>query len=448
MPFTTAKPAFSPASAYPNSPYLVAQPLPWSGARRPAIIVVASDGTERSDGALRVGLARAAATHAALEILTVARWEPVGSPEGMAIWQEGNAARRGEQRRAVEAQLERVTGKPRVHGVTVLDGNPAFTISRVAIDRHAALVIVGLGRHGLADRLFSDETALQLARISRVPVLAVPQYAVDRARHAVVAVDFGEISDRAAQVAIDAVGEDGIVELVHVMTYVQPDPFAVDGQPTHEGWAWSRLDALVKRLVVPAGVQIERVAVHGRAAHDVLEYARRVDADLIATGTHGRGFVARAVLGSVATKLLRGAQCAVLSVPRDPLPALAPVERSTVGLAPRPAPTVWLELLAAFSKRNVGRRTIVEVDDLELGAQAQEYNYPLLGTSYDERGARVMLVLGDTTVAGRQLTRGIGDVRAVDVLTDGEGHDVALRVQHGTSQTLLTFVAQPWLASP
>src|SRR4051812_30494180 len=157
MSITLPDTTLTPASAYPSSPYLVAEPLAWTGARRPAVIIVASDGTERSDGALRVALARAEMTNAALEVLTVARWEPVGGPEGMVLWQEGIAERRGDQRRAVEAQLERITGKPRVHGVTVLDGNPAYTISRVAIDRRAALVIVGLGRHGLSDRLFSDE---------------------------------------------------------------------------------------------------------------------------------------------------------------------------------------------------------------------------------------------------------------------------------------------------
>src|SRR5215208_5945675 len=134
MSITHPSSGFVPATAYPDSPYLVAQPLPWSGMRRPAIIIVASDGTERSDGALRVGLARAEMTGASLEVLTVARWEPAGSPEGMMLWQENGAARRGEQRRAVEAQLERVTGRPRLHGVTVLDGNPAYTISRVALE--------------------------------------------------------------------------------------------------------------------------------------------------------------------------------------------------------------------------------------------------------------------------------------------------------------------------
>lgn len=430
----------APASAYPDSPYLVAEPLPWSGTRRPAIILVASDGTERSDGALRVALARAQATNAALEVLTVARWEPIAGPEGMVLWQEGNAERRGSQRRAVEAQLERVTGQPRVHGVTVLDGNPAYTISRVAVERRAALVIVGLGRHGIADRLFSDETAVELARISRVPVLAVPEHAVGLGWHAVVAVDFGDISDRAAQAAIDTVGDQGIVELVHVMPYVHEDPFAIEGVEPYERWARTQLDLLAKRLVIPSGVTVKKVAIRGRAAHELLEYARNVNADVIATGTHGRGFVARAVLGSVATKLLRGATCAVLSVPRDPLPALEPVERSMYNPATRPT-AAWIETLATFTKRNAGRRTILEVDDLELGAQAQEYNYPLLGTSYDERADRLELMLGDTGVGGRHLMRSIGGVRAVDVLTDSEGRDVALRVQHGTSQTLLTFAA-------
>jgi nucleotide-binding universal stress UspA family protein len=431
----------TPASEYPDSPYLVAKPLPWSGTIHPAVLLVASDGTERSDGALRVALARAAATNAAVEVLTVAKWEPTGSPEGMLLWQEINQVRRGAQRRAVEAQLERITGVPRVHGVTVLDGNPAYVISRVALERRAALVVVGLGRHSLSDRLFSDETALQLARISRVPVLAVPEDAVGNVSHAVVAVDFGELSDRAAQAAIDAVGDQGTVELVHAMPYVQENPFSVGDQEPYERWTMTQLEAVEGRLVIPSGVRVKCRAIRGRAAQAVLEYARSVDADLIATGTHGRGFVARAVLGSVASTLLRGATCGVLSVPRDPLPALAAPERAMSGLTARPAPAVWAELLTSFGRRNAGRRTILEVDDLELGAQAQEYNYPLLGTTYDLRSASVELMLGDTGIGGRHLTRRIGGVSAVDVLTDGAGTDVALRVQHGTSQTLLTFAA-------
>jgi nucleotide-binding universal stress UspA family protein len=439
MSLTLPNSALMPAPAYPNSPYLVAEPLTWTIARRPAVIILATDGTERSDGAMRVALARAEMTNAALEVLTVARWEPIAGPEGMVLSQEGIAERRGEQRRAVEAQLERITGKPRVHGVTVLDGNPAYTISRVAVDRRAALIIVGLGNHGLSDRLFSDETAVELARIARVPVLSVPEHAAGTRGHAIVAVDFSDLSDRAAQAAIDAVGDLGLVELVHVMPYVSEGPFAVEGEEPVIRWTQAHLSALVDRLVVPPGVTIHRVALRGAPAKVLLDYARTRGADFIATGTHGRGFVARTLLGSVTTRLLRGAQCAVLSVPRDPLPALEP---SMPGRgADRQATAAWIELLATFSKRNAGRRTILEVDDLDIGAQAQEYNYPLLGASYEERAGRLELMLGDAFAGGRHLTRGIGDVRSVDVLTDGAGLDVALRIQHGGSQTILTFAA-------
>ena len=340
----------------------------------------------------------------------------------------------------MEAQLERVTGRPRTHAVTALVGNPAHTISRVAVERHAALVVVGLGRRGLTDRLFGGETAVQLARIARVPVLAVPEDAEVAAWHAVVAVDFGDLSERAAQGALDLADDDGTVELVHITPFVHEHAFTLDAEEPTTRWARTQLDTLSERLVVPPGVRLTSVVLHGRAAHDLLAYAERVGANLIATGTHGRGFVARTVLGSVATKLLRGAQCAVLAVPRDPLPALEPGDVDAAVQSRRPL-RAWMELLADFSARNAGRRTILEVDDLEIGAQAQEYNYPLLGATYDERADQVELMLGDGTLGGRHLTRSIAGVRAVDVLTDGKGHDVALRVQHGSSQTLLTFAA-------
>ena len=192
---------------------------------------------------------------------------------------------------------------------------------------------------------------------------------------------------------------------------------------------------------MPDGVKLSNVVLRGGAVKELLDYAARVGADVIATGTHGRGFVARAILGSVTTKLIRSATCSLITVPRDPLPALAPSAVTQVAGQSFEAPLAWSRLLSDFTKRNAGRRTILEVDDAEIGAQAQEYNYPLLGTSYSERDGRVDLILGDRFAGGRHLSRSIGSVVAVDILTDGAGHDVALRVQHGTSQTLLTFAA-------
>jgi nucleotide-binding universal stress UspA family protein len=417
--------------------------IAWSAERQEhwsaAVVLCATDGSGAADGALRVAHARAKATGATLELLTVVQAEPVLTLDGAYASGEMMLANRDARRRLVEAQVARVLGPHQSLSLTVADGNPAYTISRIAIERRASMVVVGLGRHFIAHRLFGNETALQLARIARVPVLAVPSSATGAPRHAVVAIDFSEISTRAAQTAIETLEDGGCVDLVHVMPHVHEAAFTVEPEEPYERWAEARLATVTAQLVVPSGMTVRHIALRGRPAPALLDYASRVGADVISTGTHGLGFVARALLGSVTTKLLRGSTCTVLSVPRDPVPTYEPSAARVAAGRSFDAPLAWSRLLTDFTKRNVGRRTILEVDDLEIGAQSQEYNYPFLGASFSDRDGRLDLMLGDQHAGGRHLARTMGSIVSVDVLTDGAGHDLALRVQHGTSQTLLTF---------
>ncbi len=410
-----------------------------SGDESRATILVATDGTERSDGAIRLAAARAAASGAAMEVMIVLEAELHLSSDDGHFGESRLLYRRTARRRAVDEQIQRVLGEDRPCAISVFDGNPAFTISRVAIERRAALIVVGIGRHQLADRIFSDETALQLARVTRIPVLAVPADVSTMPRRAVVAIDFSEISTRAAQSAVEAVAEDGRVDLVHVMPSMGEGAFAIEAEPAYTRWVQEQLAGIAEQLVVPAGITVTQFALRGRRAATLLDYALSVGADLISTGTHGRGFVSRAIVGSVTAKLLRGAACSILTVPRDPLPAIVTTPREREAVQAFDAPLGWTRLLVDFTRRNLGRRTILEIDDLEIGAQAQEYNYPLLGASYDARDGRLALMFGDRGAGGRHLSRSIGDVAGVDILTDGSGRDIALRVLHGTSQTLLTF---------
>jgi nucleotide-binding universal stress UspA family protein len=52
----------------------------------------------------------------------------------------------------------------------------------------------------------------------------------------------------------------------------------------------------------------------GDAGEAILRVARERDADLVVIGAHGRNFVARQVVGSVAAKVVRFAPCDVLVV--------------------------------------------------------------------------------------------------------------------------------------
>ena len=436
------QPNAAASSLSPTFPHTLLQPLTGPNPRTTATVLVATDGLEHSDAALRVALERAETMGAHLTILAVAATEPIVSPEmPSTFWTESNMLRRAALQDLVESQLLRVTGAERTQNVILLEGSPAYTISRVAIEQRAAVIVVGLGRHDVQDRIFSDETALQLSRIARVPVRAVPRTGGTATRHAVVAIDFSDLSLRAAQAAVEAVGDDGTVDLVHVMHHLVEDAFSVEARHPYERWAAEQLAALEARLVKPDGVTIARIAIRGRPAQELLQYATTVAADLIVTGTHGRGFVMRSLLGSVTSQLIRAATCTVLTVPRNPLPGLTAAQLDVLGMSRHARQREWSAVLGEFTARNLGRRTVLEIDDLEIGAQGQEHNYPLIAAMFDSREQRVQLMLGDSGTSGRHLTRSIGGITALDVLTDGQGRDVALRIEHGIGQTLLTFAA-------
>lgn len=77
--------------------------------------------------------------------------------------------------------------------------------------------------------------------------------------------------------------------------------------------AQRHLDAEVERLR-HLGLRVEGVLRNAAPAEALLEVARERGADLIAVGTHGRGALRRALLGSVATDVIRTSPLPVLTV--------------------------------------------------------------------------------------------------------------------------------------
>jgi nucleotide-binding universal stress UspA family protein len=77
-------------------------------------------------------------------------------------------------------------------------------------------------------------------------------------------------------------------------------------------------DAAVRTWVEPAaraGITTDVFVNEGNAARRILEHAQFWRTDLIVLGTHGLSGVDRAMLGSVTEKVLRKANCPVLTVP-------------------------------------------------------------------------------------------------------------------------------------
>lgn len=118
--------------------------------------------------------------------------------------------------------------------------------------------------------------------------------------------------------------------LVHVTT---PPVQAVGGGvlvgvPVDSSAEAAHLDTV---RVADRRVEVRRLTVVGHPATEIVRLAQEEGADLIVMGTHGRGGLARVLVGSVAEAVLRHAPCPVLTV-RAPFP--------TPATAPHPAAAV------------------------------------------------------------------------------------------------------------
>ncbi len=404
-------------------------------------ILVASDGSPASDAALKAASLLATGTEAKVVVLTVLE-EPVqfaGLDYGIVLpLPDVDSALRHSRLAAVRSQVARVAGARTGWAVELRDGDPARVIAHTAKAVDAPLVVAGLGHHDLVDRLIGTETALHVLRACKAPVLAVSQTFNHLPKRVLVATDFSAASFEAARTAFRLFPTISTLYLAHVLPKIdmQPEAFATWGALHGEGLALAFQRARTE-LAPPPSVTVEDITLEGKASRELLAYARAAGVDLIVTGSRGAGFIDRLLIGSTATGLIRGAQCSVLAVPAAPL-----AERLTSN-SEQAEPSVpedrWAAELFAFTKRNAGRRTSLEVDDPELGAQAQERNYPLLGVAYDHHDRQVEIMLGDFEGVRRHLTRGIAHVHSVNVLRDKSGRDIVLRIAHGDGQTILTL---------
>lgn len=417
---------------------------PLTAAKKPArtaAILVATDGSERADAALAAAH-RLAPQLGPVEVLTVLEPMPIISPEAqLPIVAEVEEQRQADRVADVRAQLRRVTGSETSWPIELGQGMPAALIARRARELQAKLIVIGLGRHRIVDRLFGSETALQVLRIATVPVLCVaPAGLPGRPLRALAAVDFSEMSVDALRAALPIIDGHARLTLAHVVSRDQATGVWEQWEEIYTRALEESFDKLKAELDLPAGVVVDVATFKGDPAGELLHAADERGADLVVTGSHGHGFLSRMLLGSVATGIIRGAKCSVLAVPRAEHEMGEHVGATRTEHAPqRVALRDWAPRLEEFTKRNTGRRVTVEVDDPELGAQAQENDYPLLGVAYDHRDARVEIMLGELGYGGRHVTRSIGDVTSIDVLHDEQDRDVALRVQHGAGQTLLTL---------
>jgi nucleotide-binding universal stress UspA family protein len=213
---------------------------------------------------------------------------------------------------AATEQVRYNVADPEGWQIQAASGPAAPTIADMAHEECASLIVMGLGKHDLADRMFGSETAVRVMQQARTPVLAVPQNWIGIPRRALVAVDFSPASLRAAQTAMRILAPGGSVCFAHVAPALGHPDHADQLVEIYQARLNEELDAFIAAVGVPDDVTVTRAPLYGDTPHALLEFARKENVDLIVAGTRGRNALTRFVLGSVATSIVRGAQCAVL----------------------------------------------------------------------------------------------------------------------------------------
>ncbi|MGQ0646289.1 MAG: universal stress protein [Gemmatimonadaceae bacterium] len=400
-------------------------------------IVVATDGTSSSDAAVQAAVQLAERASAPIHVLTVL--EPaliVAADYGVLLPLEAEEVRQKALEQQVRTQIRQIAGPSAAWTVDLQEGDPVSVITRTARDLDARLIVMGIGHHNILDRLFGQETVLRTLRTTRSPVFAVPQTFQHLPSRIAIATDFSQASLDAGRAALALLPGLTMVYLAHAAPRLelQPEAYAAWLGEYGNGVA-PAFERMLSELAVPAGVVVETITLTGKASRALLDFAKSAHLDALVTGSRGARLIERLLVGSTATALVRGAQCSVLAVP-----AALGSEREHGSTPETHVPREdWAHQLEEFTRRNAGRAASLEVDDPEIGAQAQHRGYPFLGAAYDHHDGRIEIMLGEQN-STRHLTRGISDVRSLSLLRDKEGRDSVLRVAHGEGQTILTLV--------
>ncbi|WP_437966225.1 universal stress protein [Sorangium sp. So ce260] len=140
--------------------------------------------------------------------------------------------------------------------------------------------------------------------------------------------DFDETSELALDTAIELARKlSAKVVVAHVYSvpvYSFPEgssliPSAEDAARLADA-AQRSLDRVLERQRAAGDVEMSGVLRAGVPDEEICQLADEIGADMIVIGTHRRGAVARALLGSVAQRVVRAAKVPVLTI-RGPKPA-------------------------------------------------------------------------------------------------------------------------------
>jgi nucleotide-binding universal stress UspA family protein len=294
-------------------------------------IVIPLDGSKFAEHAVAAAAGIARAEGGRLHLVR-AHDAPVvpASPDVLVPYDgQWDAALRVEEREYLQSVANRIAERSGITTRTeVVDGPPASAIATYARDMDIDLIVMTTHGRGGLSRMWLGSVADGVVRRSGVPVLLlrskedVETEEAVHPRHVLIPLDGSDLSTGVIEPATWLGSLWGahftLLRVVLPVPLVRPpirrhesaEPTAVVTE--HLEHARERLEEVAKPLR-ERGLNVDVVVIaHPVPAQGILEWASTSTVDLIALATHGRGGWSRLAVGSVADKVLRGANVPVL----------------------------------------------------------------------------------------------------------------------------------------
>jgi nucleotide-binding universal stress UspA family protein len=243
---------------------------------------------------------------------------------------------RAQRRSYLVSVAQRVAGQPGVRvTMELLDGAVADALVDYADDIAADLVVMTTHGRGGLSRLWLGSVAEDVIRELTKPVLLVRPgespagstagpVAPRDFRRVLIALDGSSLAETVLEPALDVAGENAECVLVRVVEPITAISIAsLGGVAAAAPEDWDRqvgdvgdyLKSVAASLWARGLSTRTHAVVHTQAARGILEYAREIDADLVAMATRGHDGFLDALRGSTTEQVLRRAGRPVLAVP-------------------------------------------------------------------------------------------------------------------------------------
>jgi nucleotide-binding universal stress UspA family protein len=286
-------------------------------------ILVPTDFSEHADKALETAEVLAKPLGAKIHLLHVLHlpMQAVG-PEMPVLPVEFWQSLRAQAERKLSESRQKVENRGLRCATEVIEDIPGFAIAAAAKRTNADLIVMGSrGLTGVKHALLGS-VAERTVRVAHCPVLTVKQDGGGalRLRTILVPIDFSAAAHSALELAKELAKTAGPAHIILVHAYYVPielEQYLIQkGDPVMERLSASVTKDLEKILadLQKAGISSEYIAQNAAPERLIVELAKSKHADLIAMGTHGRRGLTHLLLGSVAERVVRTADCPVLTV--------------------------------------------------------------------------------------------------------------------------------------